>query len=230
MNVNDELLAAITLRLGTRQMNMHPSTAAITDVDSPEVAIETQEFGRLLFSAHPSSNPSESEGTENVSIVIGKVVAAPGDIPLVRIHSECITGDLFGSLRCDCGAQLRAAILMMQEEGGGILIYLRQEGRGIGLLNKLRAYKLQEQGLDTLDANQALGLPVDARDYSSAASILKDYYGITAIRLITNNPAKLQILEERGIRVSERIPTLVAVNQHNKDYLKAKAERLGHWI
>lgn len=211
-------------------MNTHPSRLPIPGFDSPEVAIETQEYGRLLFSAHPSSNPSESEGTENVSIVIGKVDAASGVNPLVRIHSECITGDLFGSLRCDCGAQLRAAILMMQEEGGGILIYLRQEGRGIGLLNKLRAYKLQDQGLDTLDANRALGLPVDARDYSSAASILKDYYGITAIRLITNNPAKLRKLEEQGILVSERIPTLVAINQHNKNYLRAKAERLGHWI
>jgi 3,4-dihydroxy 2-butanone 4-phosphate synthase/GTP cyclohydrolase II len=211
-------------------MNTNPSTPEISGVDSPQVAIVTQEFGRLLFSAHPSSNPSESEGTENVSIVIGKVEAESGVNPLVRIHSECITGDLFGSLRCDCGEQLRSSILMMQEEGGGILIYLRQEGRGIGLLNKLRAYKLQEQGLDTLDANQALGLPVDARDYSSAASILKDYYGITAIRLITNNPAKLRKLEELGILVSERIPTLGAVNQHNKEYLRAKAERLGHWI
>ena len=148
----------------------------------------------------------------------------------MRIHSECITGDLFGSLRCDCGAQLRSAIAMMQQEGSGILIYLRQEGRGIGLLNKLRAYKLQEQGFDTVDTNRELGLPVDARNYSAAATILKEHYKVSTIRLITSNPDKLLQLQEHGIQVVERIPALVAVNEHNKDYLNTKSARLGHWI
>ena len=153
--------------------------------------------------------------------------SAPGPEALVRVHSECITGEAFGSLKCECGPQLDAALDLIHERGG-IVVYLRgHEGRGIGLANKLRAYQLQEQGLDTLDANLQLGLPADARDYTAAAEILAEL-GIARVRLLTNNPDKASQLEAHGVEVAERVPLLVGVNDFNEDYLNVKRDRMGH--
>jgi 3,4-dihydroxy 2-butanone 4-phosphate synthase/GTP cyclohydrolase II len=148
---------------------------------------------------------------------------------LVRVHSECMTGDVFGSLRCDCGLQLEDALARIEEEGAGVLLYLAQEGRGIGLLNKLKAYKLQEQGLDTVEANLELGLPADLRDYGIGAQILADL-GLSSIRLLTNNPKKVAGLEGYGLRVTSQIPIEHPPCDHNRDYLIAKANRLGHTL
>ena len=152
----------------------------------------------------------------------------PNQIPLVRVHSECITGDVFGSSKCDCGAQLDQSIALIGEQGG-VIIYLRQEGRGIGLSNKLKAYALQEQGFDTVEANVKLGLPVDSRDYDVAYQIL-NFLGIGVLRLLTNNPNKVSALEQSGIVVSERIPLLVEPNPNNRDYLSVKQTKLGHYL
>jgi 3,4-dihydroxy 2-butanone 4-phosphate synthase/GTP cyclohydrolase II len=149
------------------------------------------------------------------------------DDVLVRVHSECLTGDVFHSLRCDCGEQLDAALSMIEREGAGVLLYLSQEGRGIGLLNKLRAYKLQEDGLDTVDANLKLGLPADLRDYGIGAQILVDL-GLSSIRILTNNPKKIHGLEGYGLSVADQLPIQAVPNPHNEDYLRTKRERLGH--
>jgi 3,4-dihydroxy 2-butanone 4-phosphate synthase / GTP cyclohydrolase II len=146
---------------------------------------------------------------------------------LVRVHSECLTGDVFHSLRCDCGEQLESALSMIEQEGRGVLLYLAQEGRGIGLLNKLKAYNLQDQGLDTVDANLELGLPVDLRDYGIGAQILVDL-GLSSIRILTNNPKKIRGLEGYGLSVTDQVPIQHAPNPHNEAYLRAKRDRLGH--
>jgi 3,4-dihydroxy 2-butanone 4-phosphate synthase/GTP cyclohydrolase II len=146
---------------------------------------------------------------------------------LVRVHSECLTGDVFHSLRCDCGEQLEAALATIEREGRGVLLYLSQEGRGIGLLNKLKAYKLQEDGLDTVEANMKLGLPADLRDYGIGAQILVDL-GLTSIRILTNNPKKIHGLEGYGLSVSEQVPIEAVPNSHNEAYLRAKRDKLGH--
>lgn len=146
---------------------------------------------------------------------------------LARVHSECFTGDLFGSLRCECGDQLASAMRQIEKEGCGIVLYMRQEGRGIGLPNKIRAYHLQDQGMDTVDANLALGFDPDMRDYSFAAQMLKDL-GVSAIRLMTNNPEKVKALEEYGIVVTERVPTTLCVHAHNHQYMQVKRDRMGH--
>ncbi|MDN4614354.1 GTP cyclohydrolase II [Leifsonia sp. F6_8S_P_1B] len=165
-------------------------------------------------------------GADHVAIVSG----TPGPTgTLVRVHSECLTGEAFGSLKCECGPQLDAALDTIQREGG-VVVYLRgHEGRGIGLINKLRAYKLQEDGLDTLDANLALGLPIDARDYGAATAILQDL-GIRSVRLLTNNPEKVRQLEEHGVEVEERVPLVVGVGAFNEGYLETKRDRMGHAI
>ncbi|MBM3666452.1 MAG: bifunctional 3,4-dihydroxy-2-butanone-4-phosphate synthase/GTP cyclohydrolase II [Actinobacteria bacterium] len=163
----------------------------------------------------------------HVAMVKGDV--ADADDVLVRVHSECLTGDVFRSLRCDCGEQLEAALAMIEREGRGVLLYLSQEGRGIGLLNKLRAYKLQEEGLDTVDANLKLGLPADLRDYGIGAQILVDL-GLTSIRILTNNPKKILGLEGYGLSVSEQVPIRSVPNPHNEAYLDAKRDRLGHTL
>ena len=147
----------------------------------------------------------------------------------MRVHSECLTGDVFHSLRCDCGEQLESALSMIEREGKGVLLYLSQEGRGIGLLNKLRAYKLQEEGLDTVEANERLGLPADLRDYGIGAQILVDL-GLSSIRILTNNPKKIRGLEGYGLSVSDQIPIEHAPNEHNASYLRTKAERMGHTL
>jgi 3,4-dihydroxy 2-butanone 4-phosphate synthase/GTP cyclohydrolase II len=148
---------------------------------------------------------------------------------LVRVHSECLTGDVFHSLRCDCGEQLESALAMIEREGRGVLLYLAQEGRGIGLLNKLRAYKLQEDGLDTVDANLKLGLPPDLRDYGIGAQILVDL-GLSSIRILTNNPKKIIGMEGYGLSVADQIPIQSIPNPHNEAYLQAKRDRLGHTL
>ncbi len=163
----------------------------------------------------------------HVALVKGEVSGQP-DV-LVRVHSECLTGDVFHSLRCDCGEQLSSALAMIEREGQGVLLYLSQEGRGIGLLNKLRAYRLQEDGLDTVEANQRLGLPADLRDYGIGAQILVDL-GLSSIRILTNNPKKIRGLEGYGLSVSAQIPIEQAPNEHNESYLRTKAERMGHTL
>ncbi|MBW8786053.1 MAG: GTP cyclohydrolase II [Novosphingobium sp.] len=168
---------------------------------------------------------------EHVALIVG---AQDGErAPLVRLHSECLTGDILGSLKCDCGPQLDASLAAMADEarggGWGVLLYLRQEGRGIGLINKLRAYRLQDQGFDTVDANTRLGLPVEARDFPVAARMLA-LLGVHAIRLMTNNPAKVAALEAEGITVAERVPHHLPANPHNVRYLATKRDRAGHLL
>jgi 3,4-dihydroxy 2-butanone 4-phosphate synthase/GTP cyclohydrolase II len=163
----------------------------------------------------------------HVAMVKGDVAGL--DDVLVRVHSECLTGDVFHSLRCDCGQQLEDALARIEAEGRGVLLYLAQEGRGIGLLNKLRAYKLQEEGLDTVDANMKLGLPADLRDYGIGAQILVDL-GLSSIRLLTNNPKKIVGLEGYGLTVTDQVPIEHPPGEHNRDYLRAKKERLGHML
>jgi 3,4-dihydroxy 2-butanone 4-phosphate synthase/GTP cyclohydrolase II len=163
----------------------------------------------------------------HVAMVKGEV-AGVEDV-LVRVHSECLTGDVFHSLRCDCGQQLESALAMIEQEGRGVLLYLAQEGRGIGLLNKLKAYKLQEEGYDTVEANLQLGLPADLRDYGIGAQILGDL-GLSSIRILTNNPKKIRGLEGYGLSVSEQVPIVHASNPHNEAYLRAKAQRMGHTL
>lgn len=150
-------------------------------------------------------------------------------VPLVRIHSECLTGDAFSSLKCDCGPQLNATMQAIQEYGCGAILYLRQEGRGIGLTNKIRAYALQDQGHDTLDANLMLGLPADARTYEMCKPML-DHIGVSQLRLMTNNPQKLNYLEDLGFEIVERVPLVVGLNPYNADYLATKRERMGHYL
>jgi len=148
---------------------------------------------------------------------------------LVRVHDECLTGDIFGSLRCDCGEQLHSALQIIQKEGKGVLLYMRQEGRGIGLENKLHAYLLQENGLDTVEANEKLGFPVDKRDYGIGAQILRDL-GITKMRLLTNNPKKFAALTGYGLEIVERVPIITEPKEENKQYLQTKKEKLGHLL
>jgi GTP cyclohydrolase II len=168
---------------------------------------------------------ADDVGSEHVALTVGEV--GDGAPVLTRLHSECMTGDVFGSHRCDCGEQLAMSMDLIQAERRGVLVYLRQEGRGIGLANKIRAYALQEQGLDTVDANRALGLPDDMRDYGAAAAMLR-CLGVCAVRLITNNPAKIAGLERHGVRVVERRPLLVTPNRHSLPYIETKRERMGH--
>ena len=171
---------------------------------------------------------SVADGEEHIAYVMGDV--GGGAPPLVRLHSECLTGDILSSLRCDCGQQLRAALGKITEEDRGVLVYLRgHEGRGIGIGHKIRAYALQDAGLDTVEANEAQGLPIDSRTYGVGASILVDL-GITAMRLMTNNPMKLDGLEDFNLKIIERIPIEVESNPENVRYLKTKRDRLGHTL
>ncbi|MCP0913344.1 MULTISPECIES: GTP cyclohydrolase II [Legionella] len=169
---------------------------------------------------------NQLDSAEHFALLKDPVI--PNQVPLVRIHSECITGDVFGSCKCDCGSQLHQSLEMIAKEGG-VLIYLRQEGRGIGLANKLKAYALQEQGLDTVEANLKLGLPVDNRDYAIAFQILK-YLGIDVLRLITNNPQKITAISNFGIKVCDRVPLSIKPTPENQHYLKTKKEKLGHLL
>lgn len=166
------------------------------------------------------------DGKEHVVLALGDLGAEP---PLIRLHSECLTGDALFSQRCDCGAQLQAALEKIAAAGRGAVLYLRQEGRGIGLGNKIRAYALQDQGADTVEANHQLGLPADAREYTLAIELLRAL-GLDRIRLMTNNPRKLDALTAEGIEVIERVPLESGRNPHNAAYLDAKRAKLGHWL
>ena len=188
-----------------------------------EVDIPT-EWGVFRVCAY-RSHLQDDDAHTHMALVMGDVA---GDDPvLVRVHSECFTGDVLGSLRCDCGPQLHAALSMIAGEGRGVLLYMRQEGRGIGLLNKLRAYKLQDDGMDTVDANVALGFPPDLREYGTGAQILMDL-GLKRIRLMTNNPRKIVGLEDYGLEIVDRVPLLIQPNEHNERYMSAKERRMGH--
>jgi len=187
-----------------------------------EVRLPT-EYG--MFTAVAYSN--EVDAKEHVALVKGKIDSSRPT--LVRVHSECLTGDVFHSNKCDCGPQLAAALRQIEKEGSGVLLYMRQEGRGIGLINKLKAYRLQEQGFDTVDANIKLGFAPDLRDYGIGAQILKDL-GVRKMRLLTNNPRKIRGLEGYGLEVVERVPIQIAENKDNANYLHTKKEKLGHLL
>lgn len=168
---------------------------------------------------------ADENGKEHVALTMGNV--ADGQPVLGRVHSECLTGDAFASLRCDCGPQLEAALSAIAAEGRGVLFYLRQEGRGIGLINKIRAYQLQDQGLDTVEANEKLGFGADMREYSMLRAMIK-HLGIKKMKLMTNNPRKLSALADAELENIERVPLKVGRNPHNRNYLSIKREKLGH--
>ena len=215
------------LRVAAADVLAYPATAAttLTRVAEARVPLEDARDARIV------AFRAADGGIEHLAILVGEPekLAAAGGAPLVRAHSECFTGDLLGSLRCDCGPQLRGAIRRMGEEGAGVLLYLAQEGRGIGLVNKLRAYTLQDQGLDTLDANRALGYGADERGFLVAATMLQAL-GIPRVRLLTNNPDKLAGLAACGITVVGREAHRFAANGVNDKYLETKAERFGHLL
>ncbi|WP_250893983.1 GTP cyclohydrolase II [Croceibacterium selenioxidans] len=214
-----------------------PVVVEVADVaaflDAANLAIATR--ARLPVAAVEEAEivvfRSPDDMREHVALVIGRQTSER--VPLVRLHSECLTGDILGSLRCDCGPQLDAALAAMAAEaaagGWGALLYLRQEGRGIGLVNKLRAYELQDQGFDTLEANRRLGLPAEARDFPVAARMLA-LLGVKEVRLMTNNPAKVTALEQAGVIVDERVPHQLPANPHNERYLATKRDAAGHLL
>jgi len=191
----------------------------LQQVAQAHVPLEGAENARIL-----AWRPSDG-GKEHLAIVVGEI--DPTEPVLIRLHSECFTGDLLGSLRCDCGVQLRGAIAEIAKQGSGVLLYLAQEGRGIGLVNKLRANELQDDGFDTIDANEQLGFDADERIYAPAATMLARM-GIKRVRLMTNNPQKIAQLERYGVEVAERVPHAFPANGHNENYLRTKAERAGH--
>jgi GTP cyclohydrolase II len=214
-----------------------PASAAEASVSVEEIAeerahpaVEAVARAKLPLDGLPPTQivafRASDDGQEHVALVVG---AFGGKPPLVRLHSECLTGDVFGSLKCDCGPQLKRALQIIGDSGGGVLLYLRQEGRGIGLANKIRAYSLQDRGIDTVDANERLGFADDERDYGHAAAMLRAL-GIDRVRLLTNNPAKVQGLEAAGIAVSERVAHQMPANPHNADYLATKRKRSGHLL
>jgi GTP cyclohydrolase II len=197
------------------------SSRNLQQVAQANVPLEGAENARIL-----AWRPSDG-GKEHLAIVVGEI--DPTEPVLIRLHSECFTGDLLGSLRCDCGVQLRGAIAEIAKQGTGVLLYLAQEGRGIGLVNKLRAYELQDEGFDTIDANEQLGFDADERIYAPAATMLSRM-GIKRVRLMTNNPHKISQLERYGVEVAERVAHSFPANGHNENYLRTKAERAGHML
>jgi GTP cyclohydrolase II len=222
----DPEAAGEALPVSARDLAAYAHTGALRIITRAQLPIAASEEAEIV------AFRSNADLREHVALVIGK---QNGDRqPLVRLHSECLTGDILGSLKCDCGPQLDAALHAMAHEardsgGWGVLLYLRQEGRGIGLINKLRAYRLQDQGFDTVEANQRLGLPDEARDFPVAARML-ELLGAGEIRLLTNNPSKVRALEAAGIVVSERVPHQLPENPHNARYLATKRDRSGHLL
>ncbi len=203
----------------TAVLNRRAALTGLVRVAEARVPLANAEKARLI-----AFRPGDG-GTEHLAILIGN--PDPATQVLVRLHSECFTGDVLASLRCDCGDQLQGAIATIAEAGGGVLLYLAQEGRGIGLVNKLRAYQLQDAGFDTIDANEQLGFDADERVYLPAAEMLRQL-GFTAVRLLTNNPDKVAALQRYGITVAERVPHVFPANGHNERYLATKATRSGH--
>ncbi len=193
----------------------------VEKVESVEMPTDFGTFGLNIYVS--TSNPEEHH------LAMVKGIITPDEPVLVRVHSECLTGDVFASRRCDCGSQLHTALSMIEKEGKGVLVYMRQEGRGIGLVNKIRAYKLQEEGLDTVEANEKLGFPSDLRDYGMGAQILHDL-GVRKIRLLTNNPRKVIGLDGHNLEIVEQVPIRIKANPHNEDYLRAKRDKMGHMI
>lgn len=237
----DDAAAASAMELA-RLAGLLPAFAVVEGVDqridkvSPEdiaafndsAALEIAARARLPVASHAQAEivafRSMADSTDHVALIIGKRDGSP---PVVRLHSECLTGDVLGSLKCDCGPQLHEALSQISHAQWGILLYLRQEGRGIGLINKLRAYALQDQGFDTVDANTRLGFAIDARDFSVAARMLA-LLGVDTVRLLTNNPQKVAGLEAEGVKVAERLSLKIAANPHNAHYLDTKRDRTGH--
>lgn len=193
-----------------------PVSQQVTLVAQARVPTEHGTFTMKLFKEEPS-------GLEHVALIMGEVQGTA----LVRVHSECMTGDVFGSLRCDCGPQLHFALDEIGKQGSGVVLYLRQEGRGIGLINKLKAYALQDEGLDTVEANLRLGFPADLRNFEVAAQMLSQL-GVDSVRLMTNNPRKVDALEKHGVKVVERVPVRSQSQSENHHYLATKALKLGH--
>ena len=207
-------------RSRTNVHSIAPAGPRVRLVSVAELPSQFGQFRAVAFSGDPG-------GAEHLALVRGDV-RDHADVP-TRVHSECLTGDVLGSLRCDCREQLLGALEEVGRMPRGIVLYLRQEGRGIGLTNKIRAYALQDSGYDTIEANRMLGFGDDERDYGVAAGMLRAL-GVRSVRLMTNNPAKLQGLRAHGIKVTERIPLVVAPNLHNAGYLATKQERAGHWL
>lgn len=210
---------------------MKPATAQIDHQEvrpAPEATVTLAAQARIP-TAHGTFTMKlfreDNSGLEHVAMVMGE----PGEVALIRVHSECMTGDVFGSLRCDCGPQLELAMHEIGKAGSGIVLYLRQEGRGIGLINKLKAYALQDDGLDTVEANLRLGFAADLRNFGVAARMLEQL-GVKAVRLLTNNPRKVATLQAHGINVVERVPARSEPQSENKQYLSTKASKLGHHI
>ena len=201
--------------------NLNVSSSKVKQVASAEFPTR---WGHFLIHGFATRASSGAKTEEAVALVMGDVQSGS---PLVRIHSQCLTGDVFGSLRCDCRQQLEMALSMIAGEGAGVLIYEQQEGRGIGLMAKLQAYALQDSGLDTVEANQRLGFKADQREFRMPAEILKAL-GIKQVRLLSNNPDKVASLENAGIRVTQRVPCEVPPTEYTQEYLKTKQEKLGH--
>ena len=223
------LLPAFFVRAAKGEAETACSTADVAALLDP-ARLEIAARARLPVAASETAEivafRSPEEASDHVALIIGK---RDGNPPVVRLHSECLTGDVLGSLKCDCGPQLHAALHAMADAPWGVLLYLRQEGRGIGLVNKLRAYALQDQGYDTVDANLRLGFPVEARDFAIAGQMLA-LLNIPRIRLMTNNPEKVARLEREGVDVVERIPLALPTNPHNERYLATKRDRTGHQL
>lgn len=211
-------LKIISIEALAHHRRQHETPPPITRVDSAQLPTP---YGPFRVTAY-----RDAQNQEHLLLSLGDTSGGP---PLVRLHSECLTGDVLGSLRCDCGEQLQMALRRIAEEGNGMLLYLRQEGRGIGLANKIRAYALQDQGLDTVEANVHLGFSPDQRDYAVAAAILRDQ-GLTAVRLMSNNPHKVADLEANKIRVVERVPHQIRVRPENEHYLQTKVKKLNHQL
>ena len=207
---------------GSESSEKNPSTKMPLLQSSSRVNLPTR-YGMCKIQIYREPQTKQ----EHIALIVGKV--KPGAVALVRVHSECFTGDVLGSLRCDCGPQLDLALKVMAENGSGILLYLRQEGRGIGLEKKLEAYLLQDQGYDTVEANLKMGFPPDLRNYDIAAWMILDQ-GVQQVRLLTNNPLKIQGLEQHGIQVVERVPLVTECVSENHFYLKTKQQKMGHML
>ena len=217
-----EALSAFGQRRASKGYNFGVSKTKVQQVASADFPTRWGQFRIHGFTTGSGNGTGKKE--EDVALVMGDDLSGS---PLVRIHSQCLTGDVFGSLRCDCRQQLELSLSMIAQQGAGVLIYDQQEGRGIGLMAKLQAYALQDSGLDTVEANERLGFKADHREFQMPAEILKAL-GVKQVRLLSNNPDKVAALERSGIRVTERVPCEIAPTSHTEDYLKTKEEKLGH--